>query len=755
MLYAGMRIRSSILFIFFCCLFVHSNGQSNLLDSLKKRLSTEKEDTSKIHLEISICKAYNSKGDFLDALDYGIRALRRAKNLQALSNSAIVLSARKSESQAYTNIGNAYDNQGNYSQAELYYTKALKTKEALGDKRGIAGANNNLGLVFWSQSNYPVALDYFLKSQNMYEELGYKPGVALTLNNIGLLYMEEENNDSALTYFKKSLAIEQSQNNREGIDRGYNNIAIIYRSKKKYPEAINYYSRSLSIRKELGNTANIAVTYTNIANAYGLLTKEPDSIKSIYITAFYGQNVHAPTIKQIDKILIDSAEILYQKALAISKEAGDMTNIAESIEGLGLIEKNRGDYKQALDYFKNAASIYKKMSSLKEYDEALLEISDGYEKLKQPDSALLFFQKEASIHDTIFNEDKQKAIGREEVRYAYEKKQAVEEAESKKQHELEEEHRKRQQLIIYAGTGGILLLGIFLIFVVQRLRITNRQKNIIGEQKEKLDSAFGELGNAKKLLEERHKDLTDSIQYASRIQNALLTSEKYLTEYLKDYFIFFQPKDIVSGDFYWALNRKGKFYIACCDCTGHGVPGAFMSLLNINFLHQTVIEKNITHPNEIFNTVRTNVVDALNPDGTSDKKDGMDATLCSIDFEKHMLMAACANNPLWIIRNKELIEFKPDKMPIGISGGDDIKPFTLHEINLLKGDCIYMLSDGFADQFGGPAGKKFKSSQLRELVLSVADKPMKEQRSIFEKTINDWKGSQEQVDDICLIGIRI
>lgn len=749
-----MRIRNSILFIFFCGLLTTAFGQSKVLDSLKHSLSVEKDDTNKVHLEISICKAYNAQGDFLDALDYGIRALRHSKSLQALSNSTIVLSARKTEAQAYLNIGNVYDNQGNYIQAEAYYTKALKAKEALGDKKGIASANNNLGLVYWSQSNYPIALDYFLKSQNMYEELGYKPGIALTLNNIGLLYMDEENNDSALNYFKRSLSIEIEQKNKEGIDRGYNNVAIIYRNQKKYITSLSYYFKSLALRQDMGHTADIAVTFTNIANAYSQLATESDSIRYSYMDNYYPENKQ-PTLYEFTEILYDSAMNLYKRALAISNNAGDMGNIAISNEGIANIYKDKEKYKEALTYFRNAAKIYKGINERKKYYTVLDNISKCYESLKMPDSALYCFRQAAAIHDTVFNEDKQKAIGREEVRYSFEKKQAIEEAESKKQHELEEEQRKRQQLIIYAGTGGVLLLVVFLIFIVQRLRITNRQKNIIGEQKEKIDHAFAQLGDAKKLLEERHKDLTDSIQYASRIQNALLTSDKLLSAHLQDYFLFFQPKDIVSGDFYWALHRKGIFYIACCDCTGHGVPGAFMSLLNINFLNQAVIEKGLTHPNEIFNTVRNNVVEALNPDGTSDKKDGMDATLCAIDFEKHLLMAACANNPIWIIRDKNvLMEFKPDKMPIGISGGE-AKPFTLHEVNLHKGDCIYMFSDGFVDQFGGPDGKKFKSSQFKELVLSIAAKPMKEQKAILEKTINNWKGKQEQIDDICVIGIRI
>ncbi|HXP52448.1 MAG TPA: tetratricopeptide repeat protein, partial [Bacteroidia bacterium] len=365
----------------------------------------------------------------------------------------------------------------------------------------------------------------------------------------------------------------------------YNNIGIIYRNQKNYIKALDYYFKSLALRKEANNMANIAITYTNIANAYNFLASEPDSTKEHFIKVHYAGNPNKPSLKELSGILRDSALVLYKKGLELSTEVGDMSNIAESNDGIGLINQDRGNYNEALNYLKKAASIYKDINSRKDYYEVLKDISTNFEKLRQPDSALSYFRQAMSIRDSVFNEDKQKAIGREEVKYSYEKKQALQEAESKKQHELEEEQRKRQQLIIYAGTGGVLLLIAFLIFVAQRLRITNRQKNIIGEQKEKIDHAFSQLGDAKKLLEERHKDLTDSIQYASRIQTALLTSDKYLSEHLKEYFILFKPKDIVSGDFYWALQHKGKFYIACCDCTGHGVPGAFMSLLNITFLH--------------------------------------------------------------------------------------------------------------------------------------------------------------------------
>jgi serine phosphatase RsbU (regulator of sigma subunit)/Tfp pilus assembly protein PilF len=747
-----MRIRTSILCILLYLMSWQGFAQNRKIDSLTSRLKTDN-DTTRILDEIKLCQAYNGIGDFLRALDFGVRAASLAKSLEVTANGAIVSAAKRGEARAYLNIGSTYDNQGNYAQAMVYYTKALHAKEALGDKQGIANANNNIGLVYWSESNYPVALDYFLRSQNMYAAINNKGGMALTYNNIGMLYMDEQNDDSALSYYQKSLAIELERKNKDGLIMCYNNIGIIYHSKKQNLQSLEYYFKSLALRKEEEDKAGIAVSYTNIAGVYQDIS-ESDTMAILYINTYYSTASVKPTIKQIEQTLKDSAFILQKKALELSQAVGDMDNIGRATQGIGSVYIDRKDYKSALGYYITAASVFKKINSRKAYYNALENISTCYEKLGKTDSAFSYFKQAMDNKDSVFNEEKQKAIGREEVKYAYEKQHALEEAQNQKERAVEEVKRKQQQLIIYAGTGGVLLLIAFLIFIVQRLRITNRQKNIIGEQKEKIDAAFSQLGDAKKLLEERHKDLTDSIQYASRIQNALLTSDKYLAEHLKEYFILFKPKDIVSGDFYWALQHKGMFYIACCDCTGHGVPGAFMSLLNITFLQQAVIEKGISKPNNIFNQVRDNVILALNPDGKSNTQDGMDATLCAIDFEKHSLMAACANNGLWILRDKQLIEFKPDKMPIGISGGE-AKPFMLHESELKSGDCIYMFSDGYADQFGGPDEKKFKQSRLRDLLVSTGSKPMNEQKAILEKAFVDWQGNMSQIDDVCVIGIRI
>jgi serine phosphatase RsbU (regulator of sigma subunit) len=257
------------------------------------------------------------------------------------------------------------------------------------------------------------------------------------------------------------------------------------------------------------------------------------------------------------------------------------------------------------------------------------------------------------------------------------------------------------------------------------------------------------------LLKEKNKEITDSFHYAQRIQKALMASNHSLNKNLPDYFVLYLPKDIVSGDFYWAEETDGRFLLAVCDCTGHGVPGAFMSLLNITKLNETVREKKITTPNLIFNQVRDEIIKALNPEGNKEEgRDGMDAIFCSFDFANKKLDYSCANNPILIIRDGKIIETPVDKMPVGMYL-EPKKDFTLHSFDLKTGDVLYLFTDGYADQFGGPKGKKFKYAQLKETLLNICTMPMKEQQQVLQKVTESWKGGIEQVDDILIVGVKV
>lgn len=261
-----------------------------------------------------------------------------------------------------------------------------------------------------------------------------------------------------------------------------------------------------------------------------------------------------------------------------------------------------------------------------------------------------------------------------------------------------------------------------------------------------------EIRDKNAIIEQKNKDITDSINYAKKIQQAILSDINEIKNHLPNSFILFKPKDIVSGDFYWFSHCDNVTFIAAADCTGHGVPGGFMSMIGNTFLNEVVNEKKIMRPDQILNELREKVIHGLRQKGDLlESKDGMDISLCAINGNQ--LLFAGANNPLWLIRENEIKEFAADKQPIGIYPNPS--PFTLHTEQLQKGDALYLFSDGYPDQFGGPKTKKFGYRNFRELLISIQDKSMDEQKKIVDEIIEKWKGNLDQVDDILVIGIKI
>lgn len=283
----------------------------------------------------------------------------------------------------------------------------------------------------------------------------------------------------------------------------------------------------------------------------------------------------------------------------------------------------------------------------------------------------------------------------------------------------------------------------------RRLQLANKQLQY------RIDEATGEIREQKQIIEEKHKDIMDSINYAERIQRSLLATKKLLDSNLKDYFVLYKPKDIVSGDFYWAtVLKNGNFALVTADSTGHGVPGAIMSILNIACLKEAVTQ-GIEEPHQLLNETRRLIIANLKNDGSAEGgKDGMDGSLISFDLKNKRLTCACANNPVWVVRQNELIELKADRMPIASHQRHDVS-FTLQTLDLEKGDLVYAFTDGMPDQFGGPKGKKFMYKQLQELLVSLKNNTMETQKQKIEEAFGKWKGNLEQVDDVCIIGVRI
>jgi serine phosphatase RsbU (regulator of sigma subunit) len=300
----------------------------------------------------------------------------------------------------------------------------------------------------------------------------------------------------------------------------------------------------------------------------------------------------------------------------------------------------------------------------------------------------------------------------------------------------------------WPGANIMLMSGtaIFAICLIAWNRLFSSEIILRKVAEEKLQESLNEV-------EEKNKEILDSINYAQRIQKALLASDSVLKKNLPEHFVLFKPKDIVSGDFYWACEAHGKFYFVVADSTGHGVPGAFMSLLNISFLNEAINEKNIERPNDILAHVRSRLIASLAIEGSDEGgNDGMDCILMCLN--KNKLEISCAHNPLVMIVNGELTEIAADKIPVGKSVKNE-EPFNLHTIDLKKGDSLYAFTDGFADQFGGPNGKKFKYKQLCQTLLVNKDLSLEKQKENLLNLFANWKGNLEQVDDVLIAGIRL
>ena len=743
---------------------VHSQN----IDSLEKSLKNGKIDTNRV-------KTYNQlflNYEFTDT----VKAFFYLREALVLSQK---LSYKPGEALVYLHTGFSKEDFGDYDNALIYYIKSKNVYASFGDEFGIANCENalaniyrskslfpealasytnalnyylksrnqkgigsvynNIGSVYDAIGNYKKATEYYIKSIGFYEKINFELGVAATYCNLGVIFQSQRNYETAISYFNKSIILCQKlgQKNFEG--NNYNNLGDLYEAKGDLKTALQYHLKALKIRTEISDKFGMGSTLANIGGIYSDL----DSLKQALV-------------------YLDESEKIYL-------ELESKKFYAKTILRKATVLIKTKQFPVAEKYVKTAIDIAKEIDGNDELRRAYYIATDLYEKMGNASKALTYSKMYIAIQDSVFSIENRKTITELERKYQSEKKDAEINILNKDK-VLQIKEIEQSNLIKKSLLAGVLLVLLLLGVSVKAFltkkksnQIITLQKNEVEKQRQLADERREIAESPKSIIEEKQKEILDSIHYAKRIQQAMLTSESYFNEYLNaEYFIFYQPKDIVSGDFYWASyvkssvanGNKNLFYLATADCTGHGVPGAFMSLLNISFLNENIIEKEIQNPAQVLIAQRKQIIKALNPSGTENSKDGMDCVLCAFDFNDYTLEFAAANNPLWLIRNNELIEHKANKMPVG-KGEDNDKDFTCKKIELQKGDMIYTFTDGYADQFGGPRGKKFMYKRLHKLLLENHQLPIQEQRELFSKTINDWKGDNEQVDDILLIGIRV
>ena len=588
-------------------------------------------------------------------------------------------------------------------------------------KTSLAAALNNIGYIYNAQGETKKALGYFSHSLKISEELGDKKEISFSLNNIIETLNGQGQAIEVLDYLSRSIKPkEEAILSKSDMAISLNNIGALYNSRGKVKEALGYYGRSLKIREEIGDKEGIASSLNNLGVIY---------------------------IKQGQ---IKEALGYYNRSLKIREEIGDKNGIASSLNNIGVIYKNQGQLNKALIYGLKSLTFSQEIASPMRIGRASGLLSEVYEKQGKGMQALEMHRLFIAMRDSIENKEVQKAAALQQAKYAYEKQKTLDDAEHDKQFALEQEEKEQQQIITGCIAIGLGLVVTFLLFVFNRLSVTRKQKALIEQQKVEVEQQKEVVESAHNELEEKNQEIMDSIIYAKRIQSAILPPAKLVKEYLQESFILYKPKDVVAGDFYWMEQKNGKVFFAAADCTGHGVPGAMVSVVCNNALNRSLREHGLTDPGEILNKTREIVVAEFGK-SEEDVKDGMDIALCSIEGMR--LQYAGAYNPLWIIRNCEVIETKANKQPIGQF--EKPEPYTTHSFDLEKGDTIYIFSDGYIDQFGGEKEKKLKAKAFREMLLSIQDKAMEEQKNSIDEAFEIWKGDLEQIDDVCVIGVRV
>ncbi len=765
-----------ILYCFFISLHLSSFSQQNKIDSLLTLIKKDKEDTTKVNHLLDIGdRLVKSRPDTVMVL--ANEALLLSKNLIENTNEGgdLWMIAQLDKANALIQIGEAYYYQNNYPLALETYKHEQNELEEIEDlipknklqkaKSTEAKILHKIGLTYYSQSNYADALDAYSNALLIEERIEDKDLISSSSTQCGVIYKVLGNYSKALEYYLKALKMEEDLGNQNDVARLLGNIGGVYYQSADYTKALDYVFRAFQIHEKLGNKRQSALCLGNMGNIYAEQGDYQNALdykfKELKKYEELGQKQGiVESLGGIGSIYLKQAD--YNKALqyylqSVEKaKGGNKAVLALELGGLGLSYVALHKNQEAETCFREAIVLSDSLGLLDHKMQIEKALSELYSKSGKDKFAYEHYKIYDETKDSLYSIEKNKDLTRKELNYEFDKTEAATKAEHEKQIAVEEAYKKKQLIVIWSVIGGMLLLAIILIVIIRSLKITRKQKAEIEKQKEISESQKIIVEEQKLVIEGKQKEIVSSIHYAKRIQKAVITSPAYIKQHLnRDHFILFEPKDIVSGDFYWALQHKNKFYIATSDCTGHGVPGAFMSLLNISFLNEAILKRGIVEPHEILNYIRDEIIKALNQEEAErDQKDGMDAILCCYDFGEMKLHFAAANNPLWLLRNGEITEYKADKMPVG-KFNEAIKSFTLQKIDLQKEDIIFTSTDGYGDQFGGPNNKKIGKKTLKNILIANSTKSMHEQKAILFKTFNDWKENEEQIDDVSVIGLKI
>ena len=700
-----MKRRLTYLFLsmyFFC------NAQSRL-DSLTKVLQNASHDTDKVKTLLQFSLFYGSNNPE-KAFEYCEKAVAVTENsdynLNNKTNKRIAATAYRSKgvasyflgnysqalklfqtslkmsedvgdragsSSSYAWMGNTYYSKGDFEKALQFLLSALKLQEEVGNKVIIAGAMNGIANIYHIRKEVSKALEYYFKSLEMRKKLDDRVNEAYTYNNIGLVYADADSLDKALFYHLKCLQIVKQHDDKKGMANSYGNIGDVYQRQKKYTEALVYLFKSLAISEDISDRNGIGASYNEIGKTYGNLGDVKNAIS------------------------------YFDKSLIIGREIGDKDAVKDNYRELAAIYYKSNDYRKAMEYYESYALLKDSLLN-KGNDENMQEMQASFDtEQKQKEIELL--QKDKKIRELQLSK--------------------------------QEASLNRQRIIMYSVIGSLLLV-VALIVVVLRGNKRRKEANIGLEKKN------AEIESQKQSIEEKNRQITDSIDYASTIQNSILPSEENIRNYFPDSFILFLPKDVVSGDFYWMSNsgqlaegskQSGKVLLGAIDCAGHGVPGAFMSVM-ANSMLESATEIAGSEPGEVLNHLNSIV--------KNEKKqiqNGLDLALMNFDAKKMEVQFSGTNTPLIIVgKDKVIKKLEPAYESIGNAG----KNYHSSSLKVNKGDMIYLFTNGIAGYHPG----------FSDLLTSVSGYDSAEQKESLSREFKKWNENNEQADDVLLIGIR-
>ncbi|TAF66691.1 MAG: hypothetical protein EAZ55_05695 [Cytophagales bacterium] len=635
----------------------------------------------------------------------------------------------------------------------IYAQKALDLAKKISFSGGIIKSYNYLGVAYRNKSNYSKAFEYYMQAYKEAERTKDDEQIGYSLINIANIYLYQSNFTQALKELEKALNIADKRGDKRMKGYCYLNMGRAYRGIKAYEKSLEAYLFTLEIRKELKDHQGLTTIYSDIGEVYRLQNNTDEAL------AYFFKS-------------LDEAKLVKNKGAMVY-----------AYNNIGQIYKDKKLYTQALEYAEKSLELAQEIDSKNDVRKAYLNISQIYAAQQLFEKAYQFHLLYSAVQDTIFNQENTKKINEIKEQYESEKRQA-ELALLKKDKELQAEQIKQQEILQSSLWMAIILITLTVVSLLAVAFIiwTNYQKTkevntVLQNQKFEIEHQKMKLEEINKVIERKNEDITASLNYAQRIQKAILPPNETFKQYLPNHFIFYQPRDIVSGDFYWldasdpkpiyqTISVDGKeekillrleapkLVIAAVDCTGHGIPGAFMSMIGNDLLNQIVIDRDILEPDKILNEMHRGIKKALRQDETHNR-DGMDMVVCCIDSENKILEFAGAMGSIIYMQNNEMFVIKGNKMPIGGERLLHERNYTKHTISIEQPTSLYLFSDGYQDQFGGEQGKKFMIHRFRDLLWQIHKKDISEQKQIVEQTFYNWKAHHEQMDDIMVIGIQL